>query len=89
MIPGIDSQQFKGFAIRNDSGQQVALIIENDAAPTKEVLMEPNEIVYNHVGDVVKIYPAWFLRTCQGGKQVSRTEVIVSDESRLTEKGEP
>lgn len=76
MIPGIDFEKFKGFAIRNDSGNDVALIIENDAAPTKEVLLKPGEVNYNYVGDVVKIYPAWFLRTYQGGKQVSRTEVL-------------
>lgn len=82
MIPGIDTDKFKGFAIRNDSGEDVALIIENDAAPTKEVLLKVSEVVYNHVGDVVKIYPAWFLRTYQGGKQVSRTEVIIEEEKK-------
>lgn len=84
MIHGIESEKFKGFAIRNQSGEDVALIIENDAAPTKEVLLKNSEVCYNHVGDVVKIYPAWFLRTCQGGKQVSRTEIVV-DEKREKE----
>lgn len=85
MIPGIDSEKFKGFAIRNDSGQEVALIIENDAAHTKEVLLKNGEVCYNHVGDVVKIYPAWFLRTYQGGRQVSRTEVSCIADKPKTE----
>lgn len=81
MIPGIDLAKFKGFAVKNDSGEDVSLIIDNDAAPRREILLKPREVVYNYVGDVVRIYPNWFLRTCQGGKQVSRTEIIVSDGS--------
>jgi len=53
--PGIDLAKFKGFAIRNESGQDIAMIVSNEADFPKEFILKTGQVYYAKVADVVRI----------------------------------
>ena len=50
-------EKFKGFAIQNRSGQDIAIEVINEASFPQEFILKPNQVFYARVADVAKIVP--------------------------------
>ena len=55
--PGIDLSKFRGFAVRNESGEDVAIKVVNEASFPEEFILRNGQVYYAYVGDVVKVLP--------------------------------
>ena len=55
--PRIDLSKFKGFAVRNESGKDVAIKVVNEASFPEEFILKNGQVHYARVGDVVKVLP--------------------------------
>lgn len=49
----VDGKQFRGFAFRNETSQDIAVIVNSEVIPTKEFILRPMEVYYAYVGDLI------------------------------------
>jgi len=65
--PGIDMKQFKGFAVRNETGRNLACILTSDAHQPRELILKNGEVAYPLVADVARIQDPRYLMTADEG----------------------
>jgi len=53
----VDYSQFRGFAFRNETGKDLALVINNESAYKKEFILRPMEVYYAYVADLIAVLP--------------------------------
>jgi len=49
----VDGKQFRGFAFRNETSEDMALIVNSEVIPTKEFILRSMEVYYAYVGDLI------------------------------------
>ena len=52
----VDGKQFRGFAFRNETSKEIALIVDSEVAHTKEFILRSMEVYYAFVGDLISIH---------------------------------
>jgi hypothetical protein len=51
----VDKGKFKGFAFRNETNSDIAVIVNSEVSFTKEFILRPLEVYYALVGDLISV----------------------------------
>lgn len=54
MLPcHVDYSQFRGFAFRNETDKDIAVVVNNESGFTKEFILKPMQVYYAYVADLI------------------------------------
>jgi hypothetical protein len=51
----VDYSQFRGFAFRNETAKDIAVVVNNESAFPKEFLLRPMQVYYAFVADLIAL----------------------------------